>query len=987
MSAWPTATAIVVGRGGNATQITGLAGSSVNLPCDISLPNNHERVTLILWYREDLGVPIFSLEVGTDGSIASGVVWSDQEWLGDRAQFRPEAFPALLRIHDISGSDAGKYRCRVDFAEAPSRNSWINLTVIVPPDPVVIFDESGSARTSFVGPYTEGQQVTLICDAFGGRPPPRLTWSRDGRIVDNTFSVMPNGTVRNEIVFRKVDRSFLHDQLTCAASNTNLTRPVTVSVNVDMNFAPVTVRIESGRDPEARLVAGRAAEVVCRTVGSRPPAIITWYLKGRRIEGGSEETTPDGNTTVSVLAFTPEMEDIGKKLQCRAENRVMADAEPIVDEIRLRIDYAPRVELILGASISPDSVYEGGDVYFDCRIQSRPPPKKIIWQFDGLTVGHNPTAGIIQTNQSLVLQSINRTRSGGYTCQAVNAVGKGRSQEMHLNVKYVPVCSSVEPVVYGVGKGEMVDVFCDVVSNPQSYNFEWSFNNSADYIRVPPSRVVVVNGTRSKLTYTPLNNKDYGTLMCSATNEVGRQRNPCIFHIILAVAPDPVSNCTIINKSSETFHLQCIPGFDGGMEQMFHVTVTDRATGVTHFNKTTRELDLFIENLSEGTSYLTTVMPANKKGVGKSVHVIVDTLRHPAVELTQVEEAHRSQDSDHPESPGDLNVFGHAAEEWAVPAGIVAGGAFCVTFLVIASLVIRRTRRRRNVAGRTVRSNSSYGKSELSPAASMHDADSGNGGGGGGGGANNPFTTASSSNGAPTAATMAATLSGTMRKGILKHSSAACNGATEWDAELDRMVVAAGDSGELILPPPPPPQITLTDRSHCEFYQLPIPAPHHLHGGSSNGEPGNNGSLDGPGEDCDRGARSGSRKGGVPDCSSTLPHRRVTRDGLSAFCDISATGTTPRQAGAAASGARHNQFCANVGVGEGSTEPLLQPIETAAAAEVHMRTSGGVGQRSNSGGKSNSGGGSKRKKVMQMVKGEEKKRLTPLFKRKRESIV
>ena len=36
----------------------------------------------------------------------------------------------------------------------------------------------------------------------------------------------------------------------------------------------------------------------------------------------------------------------------------------------------------------------------------------------------------------------------------------------------VPVCKSIEPVVYGVGKGEMVDVFCDVVSNPQSYNFE-----------------------------------------------------------------------------------------------------------------------------------------------------------------------------------------------------------------------------------------------------------------------------------------------------------------------------------------------------------------------------------------------------------------------------------------------------------------------------------------------------------------------------------
>ena len=43
-----------------------------------------------------------------------------------------------------------------------------------------------------------------------------------------------------------------------------------------------------------------------------------------------------------------------------------------------------------------------------------------------------------------------------------------------------------------------------------------------------------VNGTRSKLTYTPRNNKDYGTLMCEAKNEVGKQKHPCIFHIILA---------------------------------------------------------------------------------------------------------------------------------------------------------------------------------------------------------------------------------------------------------------------------------------------------------------------------------------------------------------------------------------------------------------------------------------------------------------------
>ena len=98
----------------------------------------------------------------------------------------------------------------------------------------------------------------------------------------------------------------------------------------------------------------------------------------------------------------------------------------------------------------------------------------------------------------------------------------------------VPVCSNSEPIVHGVGKGEMVDVICDVVANPNVDAFLWSFNNSAGLIHVPPNRAISVNGTRSKLTYTPRNNKDYGTLMCEAKNEVGKQKHPCIFHIILA---------------------------------------------------------------------------------------------------------------------------------------------------------------------------------------------------------------------------------------------------------------------------------------------------------------------------------------------------------------------------------------------------------------------------------------------------------------------
>ena len=133
---------------------------------------------------------------------------------------------------------------------------------------MVIFDESGLRRSTFVGPYEDGTSMTLSCDAFGGSPPPKVTWSRNGRLVDETFTVLDNNTVRNELAFRHVDRSFLHNELTCSASNTELARPVSVTVHVDMNFAPATVDI-LGMAKEQRLVAGKTSKIVCRTTGSR----------------------------------------------------------------------------------------------------------------------------------------------------------------------------------------------------------------------------------------------------------------------------------------------------------------------------------------------------------------------------------------------------------------------------------------------------------------------------------------------------------------------------------------------------------------------------------------------------------------------------------------------------------------------------------------------------------------------------------------------
>ena len=81
--------------------------------------------------------------------------------------------------------------------------------------------------------FLEKMKTCLL--SFSGNPLPRLTWYKSGSLIDETYDILSNGTVRNEITFHSIERSFLRTKLTCEASNTNLTRPTSTTVNVDMN--------------------------------------------------------------------------------------------------------------------------------------------------------------------------------------------------------------------------------------------------------------------------------------------------------------------------------------------------------------------------------------------------------------------------------------------------------------------------------------------------------------------------------------------------------------------------------------------------------------------------------------------------------------------------------------------------------------------------------------------------------------------------------
>ncbi len=74
---------------------------------------------------------------------------------------------------------------------------------------------------------------------------------------------------------------------------------------------------------------------------------------------------------------------------------------------------------------------------------------------------------------------------------------------------------------------------CKVDSEPQAVSFRWAFNNTADIVEIPTERFYVEpNGRISRLQYSPLTDLDYGSLQCWATNQIGSQKVPCVYHVI-----------------------------------------------------------------------------------------------------------------------------------------------------------------------------------------------------------------------------------------------------------------------------------------------------------------------------------------------------------------------------------------------------------------------------------------------------------------------
>ncbi|XP_011331388.1 hemicentin-1 isoform X2 [Ooceraea biroi] len=528
--------------------IQGVAGQKAMLPCNIQPRESNDAVSMVLWFKEDSGEPLFSYDARSP-QFGKAKQWSAPHFWGNRASFRA-SLPAQLTVQDLQESDEGVYRCRVDFRNSPTRNFKVNLTVIVPPAKPIIYDAKRRDMSKLLEAYPEGADLFLVCEVHGGKPRPQVSWYLESQNIHASTEVREtqglggetNVVTISNVTVKALTRRHHHAKLSCRANNTQLASPPTTAVIIELNMKPLKVEI---LEKDQILSAGKRYEVRCQSTGSKPPAVLTWWKSSKQLKG---QRKSDG---MSLLQFTPTVEDEGKFLVCRAENPKLSEAG-IEDRWKLKVHFAPIASLKMGSTLNPKDIKEGSDVYFECNVRANPRSYKLTWFHEGEELHHNVTAGVVLSDHSLVLQSITRESAGGYTCMAANVEGRAKSNAVNLEVMFAPVCKHVlnsgvgwrhqnatpppfnmPEEVHGALKHETISLVCEVEASPTTVTFHWTFNSSGDLNDVPSNKYTS-EGTISRLNYTPLTDMDYGILGCWASNAVGHSKQPCLYQVIAA---------------------------------------------------------------------------------------------------------------------------------------------------------------------------------------------------------------------------------------------------------------------------------------------------------------------------------------------------------------------------------------------------------------------------------------------------------------------
>ncbi|CAB4067553.1 unnamed protein product [Lepeophtheirus salmonis] len=549
-----------MGQNEKPISVTVIQNSQAKLPCNISANKPGGKVATILWYKGMIGEPIFTYDSRTGGP-GNATIWTDEEQgFGKRAVFdintRPEAF---LYVNSIKVSESGTYRCRLLFLRR-----YLGLLM-----------KHGKRVGTSLEHLEEGTSLMLICISQGGYPPPTLIWN------DNSSP----GTKEPIDTSFKVVEAYLGKTYECVAKNNDLLKSASMHVTINMRLLPINVSI---LPPEESFSINRETLLECRSYGSRPPATLTWWKRGKFIGQSPTKMIHTDNETYSIshIRLRPKASDHGKDITCRSENtNILGSA--IQSDLRLNVQYPPKVILTLGKNVISNLI----------RLSTK--SIGITMAVDSL-ITVKKGLHIASGGKNLVIQGVKRAHRGNYTCVGYNIEGSEASDPITLNIRYKPECVISQIKVLGIVQHQESKILCEFSSYP-----------GVSFIS---SEASSFNASFSSLTYNANSAKDYGYLLCFATNLEGEGPQPCIFKLIPAGPPEAPIDCDVRNHTRTGLGVICQKGFDGGLYQVFHLEVTDRGSGDLLQNMTHTEPNFNIRGFESSRSVNLKLYSSNSYG-------------------------------------------------------------------------------------------------------------------------------------------------------------------------------------------------------------------------------------------------------------------------------------------------------------------------------------------------------------------------------------
>ncbi|RWS16934.1 Nephrin-like protein [Dinothrombium tinctorium] len=510
-------------------------GKQAVLPCNTTPAVPEDNVVLVVWYREDKGIPIYSLR----------------------------------EIIDVAG------------------------------------------------PYNEDTSVSLMCEAKGGRPSPRVIWWKDSNLIDDTYFSKEQFTI-NRLIIRSLKAEDLISVWSCKASTSKSMLPIVKSIKLDINLKPKEIKISRSKQS---LTVGTASELVCQTRGSKPPAKLQWLLDQTVLEHSVESISMNGFVTTNYLTYVPTIEDNKKRLACIARNPSFENIS-LEDGFILDIKYAPVVSLVIGANSGAEEISQGAAVFFQCNIQANPKARETWWTFNGRPILADFVTRI--DGNSLLIANVSLIHKGDFQCFARNELGTGESEAVFLNIQHSPICKNDGRQYLGIARNKEALVTCKVDSTSPLLNFFWTFESIDG--QLSELQNFESQGTSSVLRFVAKSQEDFGVVYCRAQNSFGFQSIPCSFFLYPEGPPDPPENCSLSNISSNQLTVECLPGYNGGLNQIFHLEVTIAHSHQLLANLTSLNPLFKVNALPTDKLLLLTIYSSNLKGVSDKLTIRTNTL-------------------------------------------------------------------------------------------------------------------------------------------------------------------------------------------------------------------------------------------------------------------------------------------------------------------------------------------------------------------------